>query len=200
MLLKPALGPKSPKCSPKIAPASPQLKSLHAANTRAVLSVPVESVGVVIGKEGKTLHRIERMFSVTVKIAKDGAAQDHELCIVEGGDAGNVAKCEAYISGIFRPEFELLLPDDGVVIPKRLSGRLIGARGSNKELFEKNSGAVIEYAYCCMHHNQPSVTLLVNRRYDEERAKVLIKGTKQAVAAAAVLVRKFISDELLPKR
>jgi hypothetical protein len=198
--LKAAVGPKSPKGSPKIAPGSPQLKPLHAGNTRAVLSVPVESVGVVIGKEGKTLHRIERMFSVSVKVAKDGAAQDHELCIIEGGDAGNVAKCEAYISGIFRPEFELMLPDDGVVIPKRLSGRLIGARGSNKELFERNSGAVIEYAYCHMHYNQPFVTLFVDGRYDEERAKVLIKGTKQAVAAAAVLVRKFISDELLPKR
>jgi hypothetical protein len=182
--LKPAAAPKSPKCSPKLVPAthphSPQLKPLHAANSRIVIPVPVESVGVVIGKEGRTLHRIERLFSVSIRVSKEGATPGHELCIVEGSDAGSVAMCEGYIVSLYRPEFELLLPDDGVIIPKRLSGRLIGARGSNKETFEKNSGAVIEY--------------------DEDKTKVLIKGTQKAVAAAAVLVRKFILEELLPKR
>jgi hypothetical protein len=36
--------------------------------------------------------------------------------------------------------------------------------------------------------------------YDEDKTKILIKGTQNAVKAAAVLVRKFIFDELLPKR
>ena len=100
--------------------------------------------------------------------------------IVEGSDADSVAMCETYIHSLSHPESELLLPEDGVLIPKRMSGRFIGARGSNKEMFEKKSGAVIEY--------------------DEDRTKVLIKGSHKAVAAAAALVRKFIADELLPKR
>ena len=174
----PALVPKSPKASPLLKSlASPAVRP---ANVRAVVSLPNEIVGVVIGKEGRTLHRIERMFSVTMKVTKEGAAQGHELCIVEGADAGSVAMCESYIHGLSHPDCELILPEEGVVIPKRLSGRLIGSRGSNKEMFEKNSGAVIEF--------------------DQVNTRVHIKGTQKAVAAAAILVRKFISNELVPKR
>ncbi len=179
--MKPAADPKSPRCSPKVAPLpSPQLKSMHSSNTKVIIPVNSDLVGVLIGKEGKTLHRIERMFSVTMRVSRDASAQGHELCTVDGSDGDNVAMCETYIHSICHPEVELLLPEGGLVIPKRLSGRFIGARGSNKEMFEKKSGAVIEY--------------------DEDKTKVLIKGTQKAVAAAGLLVRKFIFDELLPKR
>jgi len=72
-LLKPREAPKSPKCSPKFAPShnvpsSPQLRPLTAGNSRAVIPVASHSLGVVIGKEGKTLHRMERMFGVNLKV------------------------------------------------------------------------------------------------------------------------------------
>ena len=183
-LLKPAAAPKSPKCSPKLAPSqnalsSPQIRPLVIGSCRAVIPVASPSLGVVIGKEGKTLHRMERLFGVNLKVTKEGAAQGQEVLIVEGSDADSVAMCETYIHSLSHPESELLLPEDSV-IPKRMSGRFIGARGSNKEMFEKKSGAVIEY--------------------DEDKTKVLIKGSQKAVAVAAALVRKFIADELLPKR
>jgi hypothetical protein len=115
-----------------------------------------------------------------MRVSKTGAVEGHEQVIVEGSDLDSVNLCETYILSISNPECELLLPENGVVIPKRSSGRLIGAHGSNKENLERKSGAVIEY--------------------DEENSKVVIKGTQKAVDAAAVLVRKFIADELLPKR
>ena len=133
--LKPAADPKSPKRSPKAAPqSSPQLKPL---NARVAVPVLSGQIGILIGKEGRTLHRIERMFAVTMRVSREASAAGHELCTVEGSDANSVAMCETYIHSICHPEIELLLPDNGLVIPKRLSGRFIGARGSNKEMFEK---------------------------------------------------------------
>ncbi len=127
--------------------------------------VPLERLGVIIGKEGEVKERVERQFQVTIRVSSESGVV--EVAPREGSsDPTTVLRARDVVTAIgrgFAPEKAFMLVDDDIVIDfidlralfgksesdiKRIKGRVIGREGKIRRLIEELTEAdVVVYGH-----------------------------------------------------
>jgi len=133
--------------------------------------VPHEKVGLVIGREGKTLKRIERIFAVKLSLTSTKKAHGEKLSITCGA-ADTADRAAAYVSALLSPEQEVRVPDKK--LSRQVLGLFIGLKGAHKEKLERETGVVAEV--------------------DEAERRIVIRGGGDGFTEAVRRVQKFVEE------
>lgn len=110
------------------------------------VSIPKDRIGVLVGENGKTKKRIEKITNTKIDVDKEG-----EVCI-NGNDSLQVMKSLNIVKAIsrgFNPvNAELLVEDDYILdmielsgtpnFKERVRGRVIGKEGKMKKFLEES--------------------------------------------------------------
>jgi len=115
-------------------------------------SIPRDRVGVLIGIDGRTKRRIEKITDTKIDVSKDGEVH------VEGKDSLKVMKSLDLIKAIgrgFNADKAFYLIDDSIYLEtiqlegsknniKRLKARLIGEKGKARNMIDVDDIGLIE--------------------------------------------------------
>eukprot|EP00118_Oscarella_pearsei_P004663 m.20289 g.20289 ORF g.20289 m.20289 type:complete len:761 (+) comp27994_c0_seq3:2353-4635(+) len=125
-----------------------------------------DKVGLFIGRDGKTMARIEKLFDVEVELI-DSASTQGEWVTIKGREE-NRRRAQEYVKSLCNPETAV-----SVSFPAAMRAELIGRNGANHQWLETSSGAVIAFR-------------------EENTAE--IRGSTVAVAAARRLIDEQVRD------
>jgi ribosomal RNA assembly protein len=173
--------------------------------TRLSTTIPIERVGVLIGREGETKSRIERAFKTRLLIQSDTGIV--EIVPKEDSeDPTTVLRAKDVVVAIargFSPQRALGLTDDDIVLDiidlretfgrnerdiARLKGRVIGREGKIRRLIEEMTNAKVSvYGHTIsMIGDYETVTAA------REAIEMLLKGKQHSTVYK--LLRKIKSE------
>ena len=169
--------------------------------TRVSTTIPLERLGVLIGKEGSTKSKVENAFKARLLIQSESGVVD----IVpreDSDDPTSILRARDVVVAIargFSPERALGLVDDDIVLDiidlretfgrndrdiARLNGRVIGREGKIRRLIEEMTGAKVSvYGH----------TISIVGEYEKREAiEMLLKGKQHS--SVYKLLRKIKSE------
>ena len=156
--------------------------SLNGANTSELeVTIPEESLGIIIGRGGNTIKNIEVQSNVKIHIVENGSINGkYRKCIIRGTpEAAQYAESLIHELIVNQPLIETF----EMLVPSQACGRIIGKNGDSIRLISRNSNAKI------------IVENLSTAPFSLEK-KIIIKGTSDQIAIAKLLVEQKVEEDM----
>ena len=147
---------------------------------------PGDQTGIIIGKEGKNIRRIESETNTRIKVDSNRSDRSANATIVIRGTEEN---CKKALFMLVRHVSEKIAmhtaTTETIVIPSRkLCARVIGKGGSTRKAIQKASGAFIKIFDALLDPEGPRECKITGSAEQIERAKELIEMAQQGTNIA----------------
>ncbi|XP_076337524.1 tudor and KH domain-containing protein-like [Tachypleus tridentatus] len=159
-------------------------KSQQVATSRQTVihvNVPKSAVGVVIGRQGSTIKKVQEQTNTKIKFEEKGLDVEEKVAVIRGSPE-NAQEAENLLYQLINEQPQILTED--VFVPVRVCGRIIGRNGDTIRSMCRVSGAKI------------TLDRGGDERDPDNQKRVTIRGTRDQIDIAISLIdEKLVEDE-----
>ncbi|KAG7177119.1 tudor and KH domain-containing protein homolog isoform X1 [Homarus americanus] len=148
------------------------------------VQVPVDAVGLVIGRQGANIKLIQDRTNTNIRISDEGE-EGHRLCVISGLEK-NITLAQTLILKTVNEQ--PVIETTEMLVPYGAIGRVIGRNGESIRTISHLSGAKVFV--------DRDEDLTLSLPYPEDMRKIVLKGSKEQIEAArSLLLEKVVEDE-----
>ncbi|XP_042225904.1 tudor and KH domain-containing protein homolog isoform X2 [Homarus americanus] len=140
------------------------------------VQVPVDAVGLVIGRQGANIKLIQDRTNTNIRISDEGE-EGHRLCVISGLEK-NITLAQTLILKTVNEQ--PVIETTEMLVPYGAIGRVIGRNGESIRTISHLSGAKVFV--------DRDEDLTLSLPYPEDMRKIVLKGSKEQIEAARSLL------------